>query len=73
MHGVLTTILKRAADRGEIPTADLSDRVVTLPADLIRHEILLTNRPISESTAIEIVDGIYLPLLRALTSKAGPA
>ena len=63
MHGVMATILKRAADRGEIPTADLPERVVTLPADLIRHELLLTHRPVAKSTAVEIVDGIYLPLL----------
>ena len=65
MHGVMTTILKRAADRGEIPTADLPDRVVTLASDLFRHELLLTNRPVEPSAAAEIVDGIYLPLLFA--------
>ena len=68
MRGVLATVLERAADRGEIGPADLPDRVVTLPADLLRHEMLLTRRPIADSTAIEIVDGIYLPLLRALTA-----
>ncbi|HEY2694138.1 MAG TPA: TetR/AcrR family transcriptional regulator [Pseudonocardiaceae bacterium] len=72
MHGVLTTILKRAADRGEIPTADLPDRVVTLASDLFRHELLLTNRPVEPSAATEIVDGIYLPLLLARTTRQAP-
>lgn len=52
MHGGMTTILKRAADRGDIPTADLPERVITLPSDLLRHELLLSRRPIAPSTAV---------------------
>ena len=65
MAGVMTTVLKRAAERGEIATADLSPRVITLPGDLLRHEMLLTRRPISDRTLTEIVDDVFLPLLHA--------
>lgn len=65
MSGVMSTILKRAADRGEIPSADLSPRVASAPANLLRHEMLLTRNPISERTLIEIIDEVFLPLVRA--------
>ncbi|MFD0683266.1 TetR/AcrR family transcriptional regulator [Actinomadura fibrosa] len=63
MHGVMTTVLQRAAERGELETADLPSRVVTLPVDLLRHEMLLTSNPIAETTLTEIVDQVFLPLL----------
>ncbi|CCH76470.1 Transcriptional regulator [Nostocoides japonicum T1-X7] len=70
MEDVMTTILKRAAARGEIATADLEPRVVTLPSTLIRHEMLLTTTPVTEQTCIDIVDHVFLPLVHAV---AGPA
>jgi hypothetical protein len=36
---------------------------VSLPSDLLRHEALMTLNPVSESTIIEIVDDIFLPLV----------
>ncbi|MFG2004141.1 TetR-like C-terminal domain-containing protein [Spirillospora sp. NPDC048911] len=68
MNGVMGTVLKRAAERGELASADLSPRVVTLPADLLRHEMLLTCQPLAETTLIEIVDDVFLPLIRAKTA-----
>ncbi|MEV0641931.1 TetR/AcrR family transcriptional regulator [Streptomyces sp. NPDC050619] len=63
MRGVLRTVVEQAAERGEIPTADLPRRVVTLPADLLRHEILLSREPVAEATLEEIVDQVFLPLV----------
>jgi AcrR family transcriptional regulator len=65
MSGVMETVLKQAAERGEIATAYLGPRIVTLPADLIRHEMLLTRDPIPERTLTEIIDEVFLPLIRA--------
>lgn len=64
MHGVMTTALERAAARGEIPTADVPPRIITLPTDLLRHEIVLGDEPVTEDTLIEIVDVVFLPLVR---------
>jgi AcrR family transcriptional regulator len=64
MTDAMDTILKRAADRGEVPSAAVRSRVAALPADLLRHEMLLTRHPISASTLTEIVDEIFLPLVR---------
>lgn len=65
MHDVMTTVLENAAERGEIATADLPSRVVTLPVDLLRYQLLLTHEPIDEATLTEITDDIFLPLVHA--------
>ncbi|XVQ87441.1 TetR/AcrR family transcriptional regulator [Microbispora siamensis] len=57
-------VLDRAAARGEIDPRRLTPRLADLPVDLIRHELLMTRRPISEEVIAEIVDDIFLPLVR---------
>jgi AcrR family transcriptional regulator len=59
----MTAILKRAEERGEVRPGVIPSRIVTLPADLIRNELLLMVRPVTEQTRIEIVDEIFLPLV----------
>jgi AcrR family transcriptional regulator len=61
--GVMTTILKRAADRGEARTG-VSSRIATLPTDLFRQELFLRRTPPSEGVITEIVDDVFLPLVR---------
>jgi AcrR family transcriptional regulator len=68
---VMTTILQRAAARGEVDPAAISPRVASLPVDLLRHELLVTRQAVPQPVIIEIVDGIFLPLLRCL-SNGGP-
>ncbi|MFI6459640.1 TetR/AcrR family transcriptional regulator [Streptomyces sp. NPDC050528] len=63
VYDILVPMLQRAVERGEIPTADLSRRVVTLPAQLLRYEMILSREPVAESALVEIVDDVYLPLL----------
>ena len=58
---VMQTILGRAIDRGEI--ARLTPRIVSLPADLARHEVLMTFEPLSDDAIKEIVDEVFLPLV----------
>lgn len=59
------TIVDRAVERGEIPGKERPDRVVNLPFDLLRHDILMTLRPVPEPAIEEIVDAVWLPLLRS--------
>lgn len=68
MDQTLTTILQRADDRGECILANLSPRVISLPATLVRYEMLLTNEPIADSTLTGIVDDVFLPLVVAKTN-----
>ncbi|MFG2596575.1 TetR/AcrR family transcriptional regulator [Streptomyces sp. NPDC048462] len=57
------TIVQRAVQRGEVDPALLEPRLVSLPFDLFRHEVLLTLRPVSTEAIERIVDGIAVPLL----------
>ena len=60
---VMQTILGRAIDRGEIAAARLTPRIVSLPTDLARHEVLMTFEPLSDQAIKEIVDEVFLPLV----------
>jgi AcrR family transcriptional regulator len=59
----METILKRAADRGEA-RPDVKRRIATLPTDLFRNELFRSRTPPSEGTLVEIVDDVFLPLVR---------
>ncbi|MEU9125810.1 TetR/AcrR family transcriptional regulator [Streptomyces sp. NPDC048506] len=57
-------LFDRAVDRGEINPEHLSERIKSLPFDLLRHEILTTFAPVPDRLLEEIVDTIFLPLVR---------
>ncbi|AXY20850.1 Bacterial regulatory protein, tetR family [Komagataeibacter saccharivorans] len=61
-------VLGRAIERGEIDPARLTPRIASLPLDLARHEMLMTFRPLPEDAIREIVDDIFLPLVRGSVS-----
>ncbi|OXM16836.1 TetR/AcrR family transcriptional regulator [Paenibacillus herberti] len=59
----MTILLQRAVERGEIRPDAIKSRILTLPVDLARHELLLYSKPMSEETITEIVDEVFLPLV----------
>ncbi|MFI1766143.1 TetR/AcrR family transcriptional regulator [Streptomyces sp. NPDC020800] len=64
-HEKATEVLfDRAAARGEINPEHLTERIKSLPFDLLRHEILTTFAPAPDHVLEEIVDTIFLPLVR---------
>ena len=63
----MRSILKRGVDRGEIDPARLTPRNIALPTDLARNEILMTLRPLSDEVLREIVEDVFLPLVRPTT------
>lgn len=67
----LATIYQRAHDRGELDIATIPATVLALPADLIRHDILLNPEPVSDERIDSILDDALLPLLR-VTAPATP-
>lgn len=67
---VMETILKRAADGGEA-RAGVENRIATLPTALFRNELFLARTPPSEGTLVEIVDDVFLPLVRPQPGEAG--
>ena len=62
--GVMYTILQRAAERGEVAPDTINPRIATLPVDLARHELLVTRAPVPDAVLVEIVDEMFLPLVR---------
>lgn len=60
----MRSILKRGVDRGEIDPVRLTPRNIALPTDLARNEILMTLRPLSDEAIQEIVEDVFLPLVR---------
>lgn len=59
----MTAIVTRAIDRGEIQEHHVTERIVRLPVDLLRLELLMTSAPVTDDDIIEIVDTVFLPLL----------
>ncbi|MEK3903149.1 TetR/AcrR family transcriptional regulator [Paenibacillus sp. FSL R7-0179] len=59
----MTIVLQRAADRGEVAPEAITPRMLTLPSDLARHELMLYNTPMTEEMIASIVDEVYLPLV----------
>jgi Tetracyclin repressor-like, C-terminal domain len=77
LPGVIRTILQNAAARGDLTHADLPERIVSLPVDLLRYEGLRnayrwaesTTEAEIEETLAAILDDVFLPLVLTL---AGP-
>lgn len=78
MPMLVAMLLDRAVARGELPDVRVPDRVLSLPGDLARNEVArvlrsgapgnmmeLLHRPFTE-----IVDQVFLPLVRALPRSA---
>ena len=63
-HSQLDVVLTRGVDRGEIDRSKLTPRIASLPADLLRHEVLMTLKPVPNAVIAEFVDDIFLPLVR---------
>lgn len=55
-------IVDRAVARGEVDAKRFTPRLVRLPVDLARHEMMITFQPLTESDIFEIVDEIVLPV-----------
>jgi hypothetical protein len=59
----MTTIIERAVERGEADPGRLTPHIVSLPADLVRHYLIMNLAPVPDETLVEVVDRIFLPLV----------
>ena len=66
----LHKIVARAVARGELAPIEVPPRVARLPIDLIRSEAILCCGPADEAAVTELVDDVYLPLLRGLATRS---
>jgi AcrR family transcriptional regulator len=55
-------IFRRAHERGEIDLDRLPPAVLTMPFDLVRHDILMTMKRLPPERITSIVDDLFLPL-----------
>jgi hypothetical protein len=60
----MDVIVARAIARGELGPKPPPARVVSLPVDLLRHELLMTLEPVAPQTITRIVDDVFLKLAR---------
>jgi AcrR family transcriptional regulator len=56
-------IFARAHERGEIDLDRIPPAVLTMPFDLIRHDMLMTYKPIPPERVLAIVDDLFMPLV----------
>lgn len=63
LTAAIAAILKNAELRGEVRLEKLSMRIISLPVDLVRYELLTRKEPISDEVIEEIVDNIFIPLV----------
>ena len=68
----MTEILQHAEARGEISLSKLPSRILTIPADLARHEMLVTGKPPTKAAVNQIVDDIFLPLIKKAVETRAP-
>jgi Tetracyclin repressor-like, C-terminal domain len=56
-------VIEQAIGRGEVDPARLTPRIVSLPFDLFRHELMMTLKPVPDHVLRQIVDDIFIPLV----------
>jgi AcrR family transcriptional regulator len=67
IHG----LIERGIRRGEIDPKRLTPRIISLPGDLARNEILMTLKPLRDEVIHEIVHDIFLPLTCRVRAGSG--
>nr|WP_243869647.1 TetR/AcrR family transcriptional regulator [Amycolatopsis granulosa] len=62
-------LVRRAVERGEIPPVELTPRVANVPLDLLRGIAIFHHHDVDERVITEIIDEVFLPLLRGLARR----
>ena len=55
-------IYRRAHERGKIDLDRIPEAVLTMPFDLMRHDLLMTLTAVPPERIVSIVDDLFLPL-----------
>src|SRR3984957_7011541 len=61
---MLDEVIARSVARGEIRAGQVSERVARVPIDLFRYELMMTLQPVADEVIEDIVDTVFLPLVR---------
>jgi hypothetical protein len=54
-----------ARERGEIDLDRVPAAVLSMPFDLMRHDLLMTLKPVPHERIVSIIDDLFLPLVSA--------
>lgn len=57
-------VFRRAAGRGELDLERTPADVLSLPFDLVRHDLVMYLGPLEHTRIVSIVDDLFLPLVR---------
>ena len=60
---VVEEVVNRAVERGEADQDRLTPRIINLPFDLFRNEMMMTIKPVPDHVLRQIVDDIFIPLV----------
>jgi AcrR family transcriptional regulator len=60
---VVEQVVNRAVERGEVDQDRLTPRIINLPFDLFRNEMIMTLKPVPDHVLRQIVDDIFIPLI----------
>jgi AcrR family transcriptional regulator len=69
----LVEVYRRAHERGEIDLDRIPETVLSMPFDLMRHDMLMTLRSIPPERIVSIVDDLFMPLAAQYRPAAAPA
>jgi AcrR family transcriptional regulator len=58
-------IFRRAHERGELGLDTIPPAVLSMPFDLMRHDLLMTLKPVPADRITAIIDDLFLPLVTA--------
>lgn len=61
----LTQVIQQAVRRGELGPEPIAPRIVSLPADLLRHALIMNLGRVPDADIVDIVDTVFLPLVTA--------
>jgi AcrR family transcriptional regulator len=60
---VVEQVINRGVERGEVDPARLTPRIINLPFDLFRNEMMMTLTLVPDHVLRQIVDDIFIPLV----------
>ena len=70
-HSRVQDIYRRAELRGEIKLSRIPPAVLTMPFDLVRHDMLMDPKPLKRGRIKSIIDDLCLPLIELNNQQTG--
>jgi AcrR family transcriptional regulator len=61
---LIAAVLEKAVERGQASSKALTPQLISLPGTLLSHHFLLHGAPIEDHTISDILDDVFLPLIR---------